>query len=249
MASGVRNPSSVSKWCRTSSRSGCSALEGRERVVEDHRMRGPGWRRGAGPAAAVVASTCLVIDITGVMPLPPQKPSTGRSDSWGQKTPAGFVSSIASPAERLSRNQLETRPPATRLTVTVSVAVRRRGAGHGVRAQLLVAVDRAPGRCRTARAVAEGLRQLLGDVEDEGAGVVGLADDPGDPERVVAVLPQDRVRGRSRRSAEWPTGASATPPTWSRGTGRSRRARSGGRSRCACSPRRACRPARSACPR
>ena len=61
-----------------------------------------------------------MIDITGVMPLPPQKPTSGRADSCGQNTPAGLVSSIVSPAERLSRNQFETSPPATRLTVTVS---------------------------------------------------------------------------------------------------------------------------------
>ena len=59
------------------------------------------------------------MDMTGVMPLPPQKPSTGRSDSLGQKTPAGLVTSMTSPSARLSRNQFETNPPATRLTVTV----------------------------------------------------------------------------------------------------------------------------------
>ncbi len=67
----------------------------------------------------MVASTCLAIDITGVTPLPPQNPSTGRSDACGQKTPAGLVTSMTSPSARWSRNQLETSPPATRLTVTV----------------------------------------------------------------------------------------------------------------------------------
>ena len=68
----------------------------------------------------MVASTCLVMDMTGVMPLPPQKPSTGRSLSWGQNTPAGLVSSTTSAlGQTWSRNQLETSPPATRFTVTV----------------------------------------------------------------------------------------------------------------------------------
>ena len=59
------------------------------------------------------------MDMTGVTPLPPQKHSTGRSVSWGQNTPAGFVSSNTEPTATVSRNQLDTRPPATRLTVTV----------------------------------------------------------------------------------------------------------------------------------
>jgi hypothetical protein len=64
-----------------------------------------------------------VIDITGVTPLPPQKPSTCPSaPSNGQNTPAGFVTSTTSPTPRRSRNQLETSPPATRLTVTVRSA-------------------------------------------------------------------------------------------------------------------------------
>ena len=62
------------------------------------------------------------MDMTGVIPLPPQRPTTGRSVSCGQNTPAGFVTSTTSPAARLSRNQLETSPPATRLTVTVRSA-------------------------------------------------------------------------------------------------------------------------------
>ena len=70
-------------------------------------------------ARCVPASTDLVIDMTGVTPLPPQRANSGRPDSWGQNTPAGLVTSIWSPSRRWSRNQLETRPPVTRLTVTV----------------------------------------------------------------------------------------------------------------------------------
>ena len=88
------------------------------------------------------------------------------------------------------------------------VAVRRRRTGHGVRAQLLVAVDVDPEGAELPGPVAEGLVELGGDVEDEGAGVVGLGDDPGDPERVVAVLAAGRGRGRSRhgRAAYWGVG-------------------------------------------
>ena len=63
-----------------------------------------------------------MIDMTGVMPLPPQKPTTGRSACRGQNTPAGLVASTTSPAERWSRSQFETSPPATRFTVTVKSA-------------------------------------------------------------------------------------------------------------------------------
>ena len=50
--------------------------------------------------------------------------------------------------------------------------------------------------------VAEGLPQLGRHVEDEGAGVAGLGDDPRDPERVVAVLAQ---HGRVVRHAPTPS--------------------------------------------
>ena len=63
-----------------------------------------------------------MIDMTGVTPLPPQKATTGRSPSCTQNTPAGRVTSRTSPSVTWSWNQLETRPPATRLTVTVSSA-------------------------------------------------------------------------------------------------------------------------------
>ena len=128
------------------------------------------------------------------------------------------------------------------------LAVRRGRTRHGVRAQLLVTVDVHPEGAELPGSVAEGLGEVFGHVEDEGAGVVGLGNDPGDPERVIAVVPEDGVVV-AHGTAGRPTAASATPRTWSRGTGRSRRVRSGGRSRCACTPRRACPPDRSACPR
>jgi hypothetical protein len=61
----------------------------------------------------------LVIDITGVTPLPPQKPMTGRSDCSTQKVPDGLLTSRRSPSCTWSMSQLETTPPGTRFTVTV----------------------------------------------------------------------------------------------------------------------------------
>ena len=58
---------------------------------------------------------------------------------------------------------------------------------------MLLAVEVHAERAELPREVPEGLGQVLGDVEHEGTGVVGLTDDPGDAERVVPVVPQDRV--------------------------------------------------------
>ena len=80
---------------------------------------GPGWRRAGATGRRVAASTLLAMDITGVMPLPPQKPTIGRSSGGTQKVPDGRVTSRTSPSATWSMNQLETAPPGTRLTVTV----------------------------------------------------------------------------------------------------------------------------------
>ena len=69
---------------------------------------------------ADVASTLLAMDITGVMPLPPQKATIGRLASRTQKVPEGRVTSERSPSATWSTSQLETTPPGTRLTVTAS---------------------------------------------------------------------------------------------------------------------------------
>ncbi len=70
-------------------------------------------------ARSVPASTLLAIDITGVTPLPPTKATTGRGAGSRQKTPAGLVTSSSSPSCTWSWNQFDTRPPGTRLTVTL----------------------------------------------------------------------------------------------------------------------------------
>ncbi len=51
--------------------------------------------------------------------------------------------------------------------------------------------DLNPEGAELPRPVPEGLTQVVGDVEDERARVVGLAHDLLDPERVVAVVPRD----------------------------------------------------------
>ncbi len=61
----------------------------------------------------------MVIDSTGVMPLPPQKAMIGRSSSSPrQNAPEGGDVSTRSPTDKVSLNQLDTEPPGTRLTVT-----------------------------------------------------------------------------------------------------------------------------------
>ena len=68
---------------------------------------------------ADAASTLLAMEITGVMPLPPQNPMIGRRRPGTQNVPDGLVTSTRSPSDTWSMNQLETTPPGTRLTVTV----------------------------------------------------------------------------------------------------------------------------------
>ena len=64
-----------------------------------------------------VASTLLAIEITGVIPLPPQKAMIGRPPSRTQKLPDGGLTSRRVPSVTWSTSQLETPPPGTRLTV------------------------------------------------------------------------------------------------------------------------------------
>jgi len=59
----------------------------------------------------------------GVMPLPPAKNSSGApSGSRSVKRPAGGSAAMRSPAARRSFSQLETRPSATRFTVTIGAS-------------------------------------------------------------------------------------------------------------------------------
>ena len=69
-----------------------------------------------------MASTCFAIEMTGVIPLPPQQATTGRSSGLGQNTPAGLVTSSSLPASTCSSNQPDISPPGTRFTVTVRSA-------------------------------------------------------------------------------------------------------------------------------
>ena len=65
------------------------------------------------PARAVFSK-----EISGVMPLPPPKSTRSAARSPRQKRPAGRITSRRSPSRTDSFIQLETRPPATRFTVT-----------------------------------------------------------------------------------------------------------------------------------
>ena len=115
--------------------------------------------------------------MTGVMPLPPQSPRTGRSLSCGQNTPAGLVSLHRVARTEVVEEPVGDKPARHALDGDGQVAVGLRGARHGVRAQLLVSVDVHPEGAELPGTVPEGLAQLVGNVEDERACVVCLAND------------------------------------------------------------------------
>ena len=61
-----------------------------------------------------------MIEITGVMPLPPANATIGSSDSRSTKSPVGRITSIAAPGASASFIQFDMCPPGTRLTVVVN---------------------------------------------------------------------------------------------------------------------------------
>src|SRR4030095_8595711 len=67
----------------------------------------------------VVASAVLMMERTGVMPLPPAKATIGVPAGRSTKRPAGGITSIVSPGASASFIQFDIFPPGTRLTVTV----------------------------------------------------------------------------------------------------------------------------------
>ena len=68
----------------------------------------------------VVASAVLMIEITGVIPLPPANATIGTSVSRNTNSPVGRITSIVSPAASESFIQFDMRPPGTRFTVVVN---------------------------------------------------------------------------------------------------------------------------------
>ena len=62
----------------------------------------------------------LTSENTGVIPLPPAKATIGVVLGRSVKTPAGRVRASTSPSPTRSSIQFDTRPPATRFTVSVS---------------------------------------------------------------------------------------------------------------------------------
>ena len=68
----------------------------------------------------VVASALLMIEITGVMPLPPANATIGTSRSCSTKSPVGRITSIVAPGASASFIQFDIRPPGTRFTVVVN---------------------------------------------------------------------------------------------------------------------------------
>ena len=61
-----------------------------------------------------------MIEITGVIPLPPANATIGVSCSWSTKSPAGRSTSMVSPGASVSFIQFDMRPPGTRLTVVMN---------------------------------------------------------------------------------------------------------------------------------
>ena len=224
-----------------------AVAQGRPSVgIEDHRVtvavrvERPTERR-------VVASTLLVIDMTGVIPLPPQNASTGRSSLLGAEHP-GRLGDLENVARRdVVEEPVGDEASGDALHGDGQVVVRLRGARHRVGPQLLGPVDVDPERAELAGRVAEGLRSGRRGrrARTSWRRAVSLHDLL-DPQLVVAVMAEDGVvPSRSRRRQVF---AGGRPGDRLRlevlvEPGQSR---SAGRCRCACSRRRACRPARSA---
>ncbi len=82
-------------------------------------LPGPRFAYTSAISRAVVASAVLMIERTGVMPLPPAKATIGVSAARSTKRPAGGITSIVSPGASVSFIQFDIFPPGTRLTVTV----------------------------------------------------------------------------------------------------------------------------------
>ncbi len=61
-----------------------------------------------------------MIEITGVMPLPPAKATIGTSLSRSTKSPVGRITSTDEPGESASFIQFDMRPSGTRFTVVVN---------------------------------------------------------------------------------------------------------------------------------
>src|SRR3954469_11874489 len=106
-----------------------------------------------------------MMENTGVMPLPPAKPMTSPLPLSRQNRPAGRVVSTTSPADSVSVNHVDTTPPSTRLTVTVSSSST---SGDEDSQEL-------------ASGVTESSAQVVGYVEHHRDRVVGFAPDPPHP--------------------------------------------------------------------
>jgi hypothetical protein len=122
---------------------------------------------------------------TGVTPLPPQKPTTGRDESWGTKVPPGFIVEHVAPARSLSHRHL----------AAGHLLDGDRGRHHLVRSTSVAAgqfltVDEGAEHAELAGLVGEQVGVLGGHFQHERAGVVGLLHDLLHPQRVVAVCAQ-----------------------------------------------------------
>ena len=151
MAAASTNPLSRSRWWRTSNRSGCRACRLLQPLAEDDRVRVPVGVQEATDRSDVAASTLLAMEITGVMPLPPQKAMIGRPPSRDAERARRPVTSTRSPSETWSMSQLETTPSAHALDGDDQVAVGLGSTRHRVAAGVLRLARCALGTCRTAR--------------------------------------------------------------------------------------------------
>src|SRR5215510_7620364 len=68
---------------------------------------------------AVVASALLMIENTGVIPLPPANATIGTPVSRSTNRPVGRITSMVSPGSSASIIQFDIRPVGTRFTVVV----------------------------------------------------------------------------------------------------------------------------------
>ena len=184
------NPDSTSKWWRTSNRPeyrDCSSSNFRWKMTESRSRLA--YSRLTGREE--VASTLLVIDSTGVIPLPAQKAMIGPTPSRTQKLPDGGLTSTTRAGDKTVDQPVGDGSARHPLDGEGEVAVGVRGARHRVAPGDRNLPQRHPERAELAGPVGEGLSEVLRHLEHEGPCLLGLVHHLGDRKGVIPVPPDD----------------------------------------------------------
>ena len=198
-----RKPRSESRWWCTESRP-----SGRRRAAARARRRRSPRRRSrfaytSTISRSVVASALLMIEITGRDAAPAREGDDrdGRCRA-ARRARSGACTSIVSPGASMSFIQFDITPvghPLHRRRERVAGVGRAR---HRVAADDRLAVDRRPGRCRTARRRTRTSRASSGGISRTNERVSAVSSMTSTTvERVVLVVVQHRISRRSRVAA------------------------------------------------